>query len=153
MQDVTCNGISRDGQLRRSLEPTHRCPPVGPEDVWGYILLGNIYVKYKEDRKTGEQFYKKALELNPKDPYLLNNYAAVKAENGQTDESQAMFEKAIEIDPLYPNSYYGLATLLSKMNRKKEALSSLENSLFSQSLQTQEQLLSTIIPVIVQISE
>ena len=102
-----------------------------PKDVWGYILLGNIYVKYKEDRKTGEQFYKKALELNPKDPYLLNNYAAVMAENGQTDESQAMFEKAIEIDPLYPNSFYGLATLLSKMNRKKEALSSLEK-LFAQ---------------------
>jgi tetratricopeptide (TPR) repeat protein len=97
-----------------------------PKDVWGYILLGNIYVKHKEDRKTGEQFYKKALELNPKDPYLLNNYAAVKAENGQTDESQAMFEKAIEIDPSYPNSFYGLATLLSRMNRRKEALSSLE---------------------------
>ena len=102
-----------------------------PKDAWGYILLGNIYVKHKEDRKTGEQFYKKALELNPKDPYLLNNYAAVKGENGQTDESQAMFEKAIEIEPSYPNSYYGLATLLSRMNRKKEALSSLEK-LFAQ---------------------
>jgi tetratricopeptide (TPR) repeat protein len=102
-----------------------------PKDVWGYILLGNIYVKNKEDRKTGEQFYKKALDLNPKDPYLLNNYAAVKAENGQTDESQAMFEKAIEIDPSYPNSFYGLATLLSRMNREKEALTSLEK-LFAQ---------------------
>jgi tetratricopeptide (TPR) repeat protein len=102
-----------------------------PKDAWGYILLGNIYVKHKEDRKTGEQFYKKALELNPKDPYLLNNYAAVKAENGQTDESQAMFEKAIEIDPSYPNSFFGLATLLLRMNRRKEALSFLEK-LFAQ---------------------
>ncbi|MFH0992519.1 MAG: tetratricopeptide repeat protein [bacterium] len=96
---------------------------LNPRDAWGYILLGNIYVKYKEDRKTGEQFYKRAYEINPDDPYLLNNYAAMKAENSQTDEARAMFEKAIRIDPSYPNSYLGLATLLSKLNNHQEGIS------------------------------
>ena len=73
-----------------------------PKDTWGYVLLGNIYVKHKKYAQTGEQFYKKALALNPSDPYLLNNYAAVKAEKGETDEAESMFKKAIENDPSYP---------------------------------------------------
>ncbi len=97
-----------------------------PKDTWGYVLVGNIFVTHRKDLQTGEQFYRKALGLNPNDPYVLNNYAAVKAENGQLDEAKVMFKKAIEIDPSYPNSFFGLATLYSRLNRKQEVLSVLE---------------------------
>lgn len=106
-----------------------------PKDAWGFILLGNIYTKYKQDRKTGEPFYKKAYELNPNDSYLLNNYAAVKAENGQLEEAELMFNKAIEVNPSYPNSYYGLASLLSTLERNPEALIIL-TKLFDQPIST-----------------
>ncbi len=106
-----------------------------PKDTWGYVLLGNIYVKHKKDAQTGEQFYKKALTLNSSDPYLVNNCGAVQAVKGETDEAESMFKKAIENDPSYPNSFFGLATLCSRLNRKQEALAALQN-LFNQPVAT-----------------
>lgn len=57
-----------------------------PKDVWGYLLLANLYFKHEHDPHSAESFYKKAYELNPNDPYLLNAYAALKTENGESTE-------------------------------------------------------------------
>ena len=85
-----------------------------PKDVWGYILLGNIYAMYQNDFDTGEPFYEKAYQLDPNDPYLLNNYASVKVKKDQLDDAINMFIRAIEIEPIYPNSSFGLATFIQE---------------------------------------
>ena len=93
-----------------------------PKDVWGYILLGNTYAKYQGDFVTAEPFYKKAYALNPNDPYLLNNYAALKVHNGQFDHAEQMFHQAIQADASYPHSYLGLAILHSNRTKNIEAI-------------------------------
>ena len=92
----------------------------------GLILLGNIYAKHKKDDDAAEVFYQKAYQLDPKDPYLLNNYASLKVNKDQTDEAAKMFNQAITIDPTYPNSWFGLASLYSSKGEKTQALETLQ---------------------------
>jgi len=80
-----------------------------PKDVWGYLLLGNIYAKHEENFDAAEKFYLKAYELNPNDACLLNNYAALMMDRKKYKEAQELFTRAISINPTYPNSYFGLA--------------------------------------------
>ncbi len=102
-----------------------------PKDVWGYVLLGNIYFGSEHDPDSAEPFYRKAYELNPDDPYLLNAYAALKAEKGAHEEASHLFRRAIGLNPQYPNSFLGLAVLQSKQNDNQSALGTLDE-LFSQ---------------------
>ena len=99
---------------------------LNPKDVWGLLLLGNIYSKYKNDFDSAEPFYKKAYEINPHDPYLLNNYAALKIDKGEIEESERMFRESIEADPRYPNSSFGLALLCKNQNKFSESLKVIE---------------------------
>jgi tetratricopeptide (TPR) repeat protein len=95
---------------------------IDPKDVWAYILVGNIYGKYRKDFASAEIFYKKAYEINPNDPYLLNNYAAIKVDKGELEEAERMFRTSIEANPKYPNSTFGLALLYHNQNKYAESL-------------------------------
>ena len=102
-----------------------------PKDAWGYVLMGNTYLKHDNDPDSAEPFYRRAFELTPNDPYLLNNYASLKANKRQFKEAHAMFERAIAENPNYPNSYLGLAYLFLIQEQLESAISTLE-SLFAQ---------------------
>jgi cytochrome c-type biogenesis protein CcmH/NrfG len=96
-----------------------------PKDVWGYILLGNIYGMYRKDLDTAEPFYQKAYRINPNDPYLLHNFASLKAQKNQLDEAIEMFKRGIELEPSYPNSYLGLAMAYASHGKNEMALAAL----------------------------
>lgn len=100
---------------------------LNPKDVWGLILLGNIYSKHENDKETAERFYIRAYEINPNDQFLLNNIGALYADKGQYPESIKYFEKAIEVDETYPNAYYGLALANMNAGKDKTALNVLED--------------------------
>ncbi|MBI5020542.1 MAG: tetratricopeptide repeat protein [Ignavibacteriales bacterium] len=102
---------------------------IEPKDTWSYLLLGNIYSKHEHDLKTAEKFYLKTYELNPKDSYMLNNYAALLLELEKFNEAENLFTEALSINPKYPNSYYGLALSYSSQGRIELALATL-NDLF-----------------------
>ncbi len=94
---------------------------VDPSDVWAWVLLGNIYAKHEDDLQTGARFYQKAYEINPDDPYLLTNYAAVKLEMRKPEEARRLFERALEINRGYPNAFFGLAMLHHQEGRTEDA--------------------------------
>jgi len=102
-----------------------------PKDIWAHVLLGNIYGMYRKDFDSAEPFYRKAYEINPDDSYLLHNYASLKGSKKQIEEAIRMFERAIDLNPSYPNSYLGLAMLLVGENRNSDSLFALRR-LFSQ---------------------
>ena len=99
---------------------------LSPDDVWGYVLLGNIFAKHENDLETGERFYRKALELDPQDSRALINYAALKTERKDPEGARALFEQAIVLDPRPPNPYYGLAMLVNDAGKTAESLAVLD---------------------------
>jgi len=99
---------------------------LSPDDTWAYVLLGNIFAKHESDLDTGERFYRKALDLDPKDTRALINYAALKTERKDPEGARTLFEQAIALDPKPPNPYYGLAMLLNDAGKPLESLAILD---------------------------
>ena len=119
------------GNSDKAQKHLKECIQLDPNNVWSYLLLGNIYAKYDHNQDIAEFYFEKGLSIRPDDNILLNNYAALKMEKKQFKEAQDLFEKALEIDPSYPNTYYGLALLLQSTGNSERALELL-NRLFEQ---------------------
>lgn len=60
-----------------------------------YFNLGNLACR-KQDLKTAEGYYRRALELDP-NPDIMNNLAIVLHGMNRTDEALAMIERALSI--------------------------------------------------------
>ena len=97
-----------------------------PKDAWAYLILGNLYFKVEKDLGSAERYYALAVDLASEDPYILNSYASLLAERGKSEEAQAMWQRATNIAPDYPNPRLGMATLLGKQGNTAEAFRTLE---------------------------
>lgn len=85
-----------------------------PKNEWALLMMGNIFAKFKEDIDTAMKYYNQVLVVKPDDNIALNNIGANLMQLGNTDEALKFFNKAIEINPTYPNTHYALS-LVSEM--------------------------------------
>lgn len=97
-----------------------------PKNEWALLMMGNIYAKYKEDIETAMKYYDQVLIIKPNDNIALNNIGANLMQLGKTDEAIMYFEKAIKLNPDYPNTHYALA-LASEM--KEDYMAAFNHSL------------------------
>lgn len=81
---------------------------VDPTNLYSLIMMGNIYGKQGRV-DISERYYNKVLKYHPDDVYALNNIGANLIQLKKYDEAIKLFEKVLQIDNSYLNSYYGLA--------------------------------------------
>lgn len=81
-----------------------------PDDVWGLVVLSNLYSKHKHDLESAERFLKRALYIKPNDPWATNSLASIRMEQGRTDEAAGLFAESIAENPSFVNPHLGLAT-------------------------------------------
>jgi len=89
-------------------------------------MMGNIYTKHKRDLNIAEFYYECGLEHHPDDGMLLNNYANLMMEKGNFSKAEQLFKKTLNLRPVYPNSYFGLALLYRVTGHPEESLKVLE---------------------------
>jgi tetratricopeptide (TPR) repeat protein len=105
---MACLEMGDHQQARKLLE---ECLKIDPTNAWSFVLLGNIATKYERSPEVAAFYFETGLSINPDDNLLLNNFAALLLERGKPAQARELFEKALAIDPSYPNTYYGLALL------------------------------------------
>lgn len=105
------------------------CLKLDPANTWSFVLLGNIYAKHDRNRPVAEFYYEAGLAVSPADQFLLNNYAALQLELGNTAKAKELFERALAVDSSYPNTYYGLACLHQKNRDPAAAIAVLKRLL------------------------
>ncbi|MBL0048910.1 MAG: tetratricopeptide repeat protein [Bacteroidetes bacterium] len=77
-----------------------------------YANLGDAYYRDKQMGKS-DSAYERALEINPNDTYVLNNYSYyLSLRNVDLDKAQAMSRKANDLDPNNGNSQDTYAWIL-----------------------------------------
>lgn len=92
-------GYFRTGQLKVALEEGRRAVQIDPTYADGYGLLGLIYAEL-DDRPAAEDNFRRALQLEPNNPDLNNNYGWFLCQTGRQDEAVGYFQRALR-DPLY----------------------------------------------------
>jgi tetratricopeptide (TPR) repeat protein len=85
-----------------------------PKNEWALLMMGNILYKFKNDIDSALIYYNQILEQTPKNSITLNNIGAVLMQTGKNDEAFNYFNKALEIDPNFPNTYLALGLLKEK---------------------------------------
>lgn len=90
-----------------------------PKNEWALLMMGNIFAKFKEDIPTAMTYYDQVLIVKPNDNIALNNIGANLMQLGKTEEAVKYFNKAVKINPDYPNTHYALA-LVSEMEENYE---------------------------------
>lgn len=91
-----------------------------PKNEWALLMMGNIFAKHKNDVDTAMKYYDQVLKVKPDDNIALNNIGANLMQLGKTSEASKYFQKAIKVNPEYPNTHYALA-LLSEMKEDYHA--------------------------------
>ncbi len=94
-----------------------------------YANLGDAYYRDKQMEKS-DSAYERALEINPNDTYVLNNYSYyLSLRNVDLDKAQAMSRKANELDPNNGNSQDTYAWILYASAKYVDAKEWIEKAL------------------------
>jgi tetratricopeptide (TPR) repeat protein len=104
--------LIESGNIDAGIDKLIEALKIDPTNVWALIMMGNTYVKYKNDTDTAMHYFNTALENNPTNHIAYNNIAGNLLKLGKYEEAQKLFEKAIELNDSYSNSYLGLGFCL-----------------------------------------
>ncbi len=86
-----------------------------------YSTLGDIYNQIK-DHKKSDEYYDKALTINPTDAYVLNNYSYYLSLRGEKlEKAKEMAKRANEIEPNSPSFMDTYGWVLYKLGEYEEA--------------------------------
>ena len=87
-----------EGNDDKAIDLLIECLKNDPKNLWGLILIGNIYSKRKKNYTIARQYYDKVLEHYPNHALALNNIAAVLMETKQYEEEIELFKKVKSLD-------------------------------------------------------
>ena len=94
-----------------------------------YESMGHLY-RAKGNNRIAEKWYRKALEINPKDQYLLVFIGAILAKQGKFGEAKIFHRKAIKVDSSKADeAYYNLGLILRAEEKYSEARISFEKAI------------------------
>jgi predicted Zn-dependent protease len=94
------------------------------------VILDNVSLDLKAGRfKIAERGVEKYLTIKPSNPkayYFLGEICRQRAEQGDLEKAKEHFQKAISIDPSYPDAHKGIGFIYFKQEEKEKAKKSLE---------------------------
>ena len=113
----------RQGNLSQAKEKLDRSLQQNPKNAQAYVAAGMLYDRIKESRKA-DQYFAKAVALDPKNGEVVNSYAAFLCRKGEHSKGEQMAVTAAN-NPLYQTpelAWYnaGNCALDAKENSKAE---------------------------------
>ena len=119
--------LINDKQLDRGQERIERILRDG-DSAEAHVMMGTTYLTGAEYDKALNEF-KRAVELNPKLPYVNSFYGQTLVRMGDTEEAMAAFRREIEINPNDFDSYLQMGVLLKKDQKLDESRDFLRRAL------------------------
>ncbi len=80
-------------------QAVRRALDLDPTIAEAHAVLGRILIHFDWDLEGGERQMRRALELNPADPFVLHCYSRVLADEGRFPEALALADRALAQDP------------------------------------------------------
>lgn len=83
--------------------------------------LRALLLKHSGKLEEADAAFRKALELDPRSPGMLGDYATFLAQQERFDEAEDYYHRAVEADPKHANNLGNYATFLGQRGRFAEA--------------------------------
>jgi TolB-like protein/Tfp pilus assembly protein PilF len=106
---------------RRAREAAEKALALDAQLVDAHLAMGTIQRSYDWDWEAADTSYRRALDLEPGSAQALRLAGVQALTLGRWNEAIDLANKAIERDPLRPNSYNNLSLALLAVNRDTEA--------------------------------
>lgn len=126
-------GLAQTGQHEKAITYLNNTLDLETENkeilMQVYSMLGDSYNALKKFRES-DQSYIKALEIDPRNSYVLNNYAYYLSLRGENlEEAERMSRRSIELDPGNSSSEDTYAWILFRLKKYQEAKVWIEKAL------------------------
>ncbi|MDZ7663393.1 type IV pilus biogenesis/stability protein PilW [Thiohalophilus sp.] len=112
----------QQGDNERAMGKLQKAINYNDDNARAHHYLGELYRRVDRPDEA-EQHFKAALDITPRDPSLLNNYAVLLCDLEKYDASDRYFEKALD-DPVYSGKagiYQNMAQCAESQNNLKQA--------------------------------
>lgn len=116
--------LSDEGDLDKAIDCLIDALRWDSKNGYALLLMGNIFIKFKNDVFTAMKYYDQSLAVNPNDIITINNIGGILMQQGRTEEGKIYFKKALEIDPNYPNSHLAISLVLETEGKLLESFDS-----------------------------
>jgi TolB-like protein/DNA-binding SARP family transcriptional activator/predicted Zn-dependent protease len=95
---------SQDRSLQTAEDLAHKGVALDDADYWTHWALADV-LRAKSDFSGAQAAYERSYALNPNDADLLADFGRLHIYLGRADESIRRIEKAMRLNPLYPDWY------------------------------------------------
>jgi tetratricopeptide (TPR) repeat protein len=92
-----------------------------PKNEWALLMMGNIFVKHKNDVDTALIYYNQILEHTPDNHLTLNNIGVILYKMGRGEDALNYLQKGLKVNPNYPNTYLALGLIKQNNSLDLEA--------------------------------
>ena len=110
----------KNKEPQKAIETAKRALKYVNEDYTVYYIAGTACMALK-DFSQAEEFFEKAIELNPKHSQLYNNLGTCYVTTGKLDLAFEKFVKASELDPENTITYFNIGSILQIQEKQSEA--------------------------------
>lgn len=120
-------GVYHFGQQEfpEAITELKKATEIAPSHSPAYNMLG-YSCRQAGDNPGAEQAFKKYVELIPNDPNPYDSYAELLLKMGRFDDAIAQYHKALEIDPHFVPSHFGISAALTYLGKPQEAEAELQ---------------------------
>ena len=115
-------GAEQQPRMRRADADARRALELAPDLAIAHAALARVYEEWKLDLPAAGAQYARALELAPNDAEVLLRAGLYESEVGRVDNSIAMLQRAVGLDPLNPRTQRALGDVLLQAKRYPESV-------------------------------
>ena len=117
---------SSDVALDKALDLARDAVSIDESDARGYAELGFVNL-YRKRHRASIDAYQRSLTLNPNDADVMVEMADALAHAGRSEEAITQIEKAMRLNPFYPDLYlWNLGGAYFNLKQYEEAIETLE---------------------------
>jgi DNA-binding winged helix-turn-helix (wHTH) protein/Tfp pilus assembly protein PilF len=106
-----------------------RAIAINPKLSDGYAILGSIAFRYDWDFPQAEQYFKKAIEINPNSANAHHDYAWFLASQSRFEEAINSIEKAQKIEPTSVRTNIDVGWIYARARRYDQAIAEMKRTL------------------------
>ena len=108
--------VANGGDSAEAIQLFEEFLKIFPDHIRGHLNIAMIYDSQNKPEKCLEHLAA-ALQIDPKDKVVLNQYGVALAKKGKMEDAIIYFKKSLQIDPAYAAARKNLAMAMQKLNK------------------------------------